>query len=242
MRHPIRARLGSRAALLAVPVALAIGLAALPAQADETSTDDLAAAKAKVTWRIDKRLRTLDRLDTVVDAAKRLADGHQATLSDLIDADIEGLTALRDQVAAETTREALRADAQSMVYDYRIYILVRPQVRLTIAADRLAAALDRLTEVHAKLTDLVAQVADAGKDVENAEELLDAIQSQLDSAAENVEGQADAVLAIEPGPDGAGIVSAVDEVRESLLAARQDLRDALVAAKEIREILHGLQG
>ncbi|MCI0687989.1 MAG: hypothetical protein L0Y54_12230 [Sporichthyaceae bacterium] len=238
-----KTRWAARAVLLAVPAALLIGAVVAPAladdAADDASRDGIAGAKARVTHRIDMRLNTLGRLDGLLARAERLSDEHRDTLSALIDDDTAGLTELRAQVASETTREALRADAQSMVEDYRIYILVRPKVRLSVVADRELAAIDRLTDIHARLTDAVADAEEAGQDTGNADELLDAMQAQLDAATAAVQGQTDQLLAIEPGPDGPGIRSAVDEIRESLRDARQDLRDAIRTARHIRALLRG---
>ena len=120
----MKTRRATTAALLAVPMALLIGAAVGPALADDTSDnasrDGLAVAKARVTHRIDMRLNTLGRLDGLLAKAERLGDEHRDALSTLIDEDTAGLTELRTKVAGETTREAVRAEAQSMVEDYRI--------------------------------------------------------------------------------------------------------------------------
>jgi hypothetical protein len=228
------------AALIAAAIALTVVASAGPTVADQTATntdDALAVLKARVTHRIDLRLAALARLDRRVDRAKHLTDENRDTLSALIDQDVAGLTELRTQVAEAATREELRADVQSMVNDHRIFVLVLPQVRLTLVADRELGAIDRLGQVHAKLSEAIEKAEADGRDTGNAAELLDAMQAQLDAAASGVSGQVDRLLAIEPGPDGPAIRSAVDEIRESLRAARQDLRDAIAIARRIRAML-----
>ncbi|HEX2498705.1 MAG TPA: hypothetical protein VHO00_07875 [Actinomycetes bacterium] len=236
-RKPSRA---IAAALIAAATAMTAVASAGPTVADETATtpdDGLAALKARVTHRIDLRLAALARLDRRVDRAEHLADEHRDTLSALIDQDVTELTELRTQVAEATTREELRADVESMVQDHRVLVLVLPQVRLTLVADRELAAIDRLGQVHDRLAELIEKAAADGRDTGNAAELLDAMQAQLDAAAAAVSGQVDRLLVIEPGPDAPAIRSAVDEVRESLRAARQDLRDAIAIARRIRAML-----
>ena len=227
------------AALIAAATALTGVASAGPTVADQTTTPDdaLATLKVRVTHRIDLRLAALARLDRRVDRAEHLTDENRDTLSALIDEDVAGLTELRGKVAQATTREELRADVQSMVHDHRIFVLVLPQVRLTLVADRELAAIDRLGAVHDKLAELIEKAEADGRDTGNAAVQLDAMQAQLAAAAANVSGQVDRLLAIQPGPDGPAIRSAVDEVRESLRAARQDLRDAIAIARRIRAML-----
>lgn len=242
-----RARISGRAvaaALLAVTTALAVVASAGrsvagPAAADETTDDAVAVLKARVTHRIDLRLQALRRLDARVDGAEHLGDEHRDTLDALIETAVAGLTDLRAGVAAATTREELRADLETMVNDYRVFILVLPKVRLTIVADRELAAIDRLGDVHDRLAGMVERAEENGRDTGNAAELLDAMQTQLDAAAAGVAGQVDTLLAIEPGPDGAAIRAAVDEIRESLREARQDIRDALATGRHIGRVLRG---
>jgi hypothetical protein len=227
------------AALIAAATALTVVASAGPTVADQTTTPDdaLATLKVRVTHRIDLRLAALVRLDRRVDRAEHLTDENRDTLSALIDADVAGLTELRGKVAEATTREELRADVRSMMHDHRIFVLVLPRVRLTLVADRELAAIDRLGEVHDNLAELIEKAEADGRDTGNAAVQLDAMQAQLAAAAANVSGQVDRLLAIQPGPDGPAIRSAVDEVRESLRAARQDLRDAIAIARRIRAML-----
>ena len=72
----------------------------------------------------------------------------------------------------------MKDDAQSMVFDYRVFVLTGPKIRLT-------AAIDTELAVVAKLRALPG--ADTAK--------LDAIEGAL-------KGKVDTLLAIKPGPDG----------------------------------------
>ncbi|BCJ71415.1 hypothetical protein CS0771_09590 [Catellatospora sp. IY07-71] len=250
----IRRALVSTAALLAVTaLGAAIALpaqaaAALPAQAaapapatragspaaaDKAATLD--AAKKLTTARIDGRLAMLKVSGVAIRNAARLTDAHQAALQKIIDADLAGLTELRAKVAAETTVEAVRADARSMVEDYRVYLLVRPQVHLTVAADVESAALARLREAHGKLAEAVAAAKAAGRDIGDAEAKLAHLKAELDAV--DLAGVADTLLAVEPGPDAAAIRAKTGAARAAVRAARIHLRAALADAKAVRDIL-----
>lgn len=224
-------------AVVALAATLAVAVfGAAPAQA---ATDDAALARhiKQVTARIDLRLKALDKGDALLDRKKRLTDAHRSTLSALIDADRTGLTALRAKVAGETTVDAVKADATSMINDYRIFILVAPKLRLTAAADREAAAIDRLQKVHDKLAALVAKAKAAGHATGSAEADLAAMQDSINKASTGLGGQVDALLALQPGPDGDAIRASVAKIRGALGDVRTDLRAAVAAAKKVRGLI-----
>jgi hypothetical protein len=208
---------------------------ASPAIADDTATTTK--IKSEITARIDLRLGALSRFEARIGTAKNLTSDHKSTLSNLIAQDRSGLTDLKAKVAGETTATALRADAKSMVDDYRIYILVGPKVRLTVASDTEAAAIARLGTAYTKLTDLVAQAKAAGKDTAAAEQDLADMKTAMDKATSAIDGQAATLLAIQPGPDGAGIRSQVLTVRAALATGRASLATALAKAKHVRDFL-----
>ncbi len=142
-----------RTTALAVAVLTCTALAAAPAVA-APSERGVDAAKRAVTTRIDKRLDALKRFGTTLAEAKQVQPAHRETLTKLLADQTTGLTALRAEVQSATTREAVRADARSMVTDYRVFLLTGPKVRLTAAIDTELAAADRLNAdaVTASLT------------------------------------------------------------------------------------------
>jgi hypothetical protein len=221
---------------VALAGAIAVGSPALAA--DGKSLD---AAKAAVTNRINLRLTALARDTTVLGAAKNISADHKATLTALVGQDTTGLGTLKTKVAGETTVDAVRADATSMVQDYRIFILVGPKVRLTSAGDTEAAAMAKLRTAHDNLASLVAKARAAGKDTSAAEQQLADMAAALGKADSDANGQVAAVLAIQPGPDAAGIQAQVSAVRAGLAAARADIKAALADAKKVRDFLKGLK-
>jgi len=229
----------TRAGLLIGSAVIAAGVAAPAYAADPAGIDE---AKKVVTAQIDGRLAALHTMQTVVNGAPRLTPGHKSTLNGVLGGDVTGLTALRTKVAGETTLAGVKADADSMVNDYRVYLLVEPKVRLTIAADLGTAVYGELRDVQDKLTALVAAAKKAGKDVGTAEADLADMQARLQDASAVMAGKIDALLAIQPGPDGQAIKTQVDVARAALDTARADLRKATVDAKHVRDILKGLGG
>jgi hypothetical protein len=220
--------------------ATAVLLAAAPSAA-VAAPDDQTTLKAAVSARIDLRLAALSKDTAAITAAKHLTDGDKSTLTSLISADTTAMNSLKTKVAGETTLDALKADATSMVNDYRIFILVGPKVRLTSASDAELAAIAKLTAIHDKLADLVAKAKAGGADTTTAEQELADMTSQLNKAGSDINGQADGLLAVEPGPDGAAIQAKVAAVRGALSNGRSDLKSAESDAKKVRDFLKGLK-
>ena len=181
---------------------------------------------------IDRRLATLDRLDGLVGEAGALTDPHKAALTGILSSDKGGLTALRAQIAADTTVAALKTDIRKIYTDYRVYVLVVRQVVLVRGDDRVGAAADRLDAAVTRLSDAIAQAKANGKDVTAAQGHLDAMVAAIAKARDEVGGDADTVLAQTPAAWNAGTAKPIlDAARASLSAAHTDLRTAVSEAR-----------
>ena len=196
------------------------------AQARLTAAKDLAAS------RIQGRLATLHALALAVQDSKYLAPAEQATLSTQISSDLSGLTALRTKVSAETTVAAVRSDETAMVDDYRVYLLMAPQARLTEALAAETDAASTLQKVYVALSDLLPKQSGGGTS-EQKSELAD-LQSQIIAAQAAIGDEVAAVLAIRPGPDANSIESALAPARSAVKTARADLLKARDDAKALR--------
>jgi hypothetical protein len=150
------------------------------------------------------------------------------------------LTALRTKVDGETTVAAVHADEVSMVVDYRIYMLVVPKVRYTIAVDVETAVAARLQDAHDKLAAIAAADQAAGKDVSAELAELADMASKITDAKNAIASQPAALLAVNPGADPAPIQAAVASARSSVRTARQDLATAAAEGKTVRNQLKAL--
>ncbi|GAA3188133.1 hypothetical protein ACFO1B_10710 [Dactylosporangium siamense] len=186
--------------LILTAVLIPATASAEPSARPSVKAATLEAAKDAVADRIDKRLDALKKFETSLAAAKQVQSGHRGTLTKLISDQRAGLTALKTKVQGETTAAAVKDDAQSMVFDYRVFVLTGPKVRL-------AAAIDTELAVVAKLR--TQPGADAAK--------LDAIEATL-------KGKVDTLLAVKPGPDGDALRAQVQQVRAAAKTAHADLK------------------
>jgi len=177
------------------------------------------AAKTKAIAAIDKRLAWLDVLTGHVNAAQHLTADHKATLLDKIDADRRGLRSLRAQIVADDDGPTFRQHAQQIVTDYRVYLLLSPQVHMTIVADAMDAAYARLDTIADKL-------AAHGKDVTQ-------LRAKIDDAKAHADPVPGHVLPLEPHGYPTVDKPVLDQARIDLKTARADLKDAVAIARSL---------
>jgi len=218
----------------------ALSISALPAGAAEQAnpTDRAARPEAKVrcTEAIDRRLVTLTELAKRARDSGPLTDPHEATIIATTTAQFQGLTGLRAEVQAATTGATLAESCRKVVPDYRVYLLTRPKVHLTIGADTLTAATIKLEEAVAKLQKAADAAAAAGKDVTAAKAKIDAAKADAMAARNLAAGIPDAVLVLEPAgyPANATVLTGS---RATLAEAKGKARTAATEAKDARNLL-----
>jgi hypothetical protein len=200
----------------------------------------ISAWKARVDTRIELRLKTLAALKIAIGGATNLTSSDKSTLSALVSGDISGLTTLKSKTDAETTVDAVKADGHSMVVDFRIYMLVVPKVRFTVASETETAAIARLRSVHDKLAALATQLAASGKDVSAEQAKLADAQSHLAAATSALDGKVAGLLGVAPSPDASAMKAAVSPVRTAVHTARADIKAALGDEKSVRNGLKAL--
>jgi hypothetical protein len=190
----------NRTSIIAATAVVATLVTGVPAYAADTAKP-LDQLKQAVVTRIDKRLDALKKFGGTLTGAERVTAAHRATLTTLLKSQTDGLTALRTKVGTETTAAAVKADAKSMVDDYRVFVLTGPKVRLTAAIDTELAAVAKL---HDK------------KKVDDA---------KLNAVSAGLTGKVDTLLGFKPGPDTDAIRTEVKAIRGDAKDARTALKD-----------------
>ena len=188
---------------------------------------------------IGRRITTLGQLSSAVSASKGLASSDAATLSGYIAASKSGLTRLKATLDAETRLPAVRADILRIVAGYRVYVLVGPQVRLTIAADSELALKPHFDQLAAALAGRISAAQARGKDIATAQAALDAMNAAVAAAtalAAPVRAQLLSLSVAKYNTGGAAPV--IRNARTALIQARSDFRSA---AQDGRNVLAGLK-
>ena len=187
---------------------------------------------------INRRFATLTQLGSKVSGSKVLTSSDAAALTAEIASTTSGLTSLKATIDAETSIPALRAEIARIATDYRVYLLVGPQVNLVSAADGVVASQTTFAKVNTNLTARIAAAKAAGKDVTAAQADLDKMNAAVTSAVGLATPLPAALLPLTPaqynggtaGPVLANARTALGQARDQLKAARADAkacRDAL---------------
>lgn len=234
-------RIGAVAAGAALALGTAGAASAATPAADPTATartagaDRLTAVKALANARVQGRIAALHALSLAVQDSKFLTSDEHGTLEGRINADLSGLGALATRMSGESTAAAVRTDEAAMVDDYRVYLLMAPQVRLTDALAAESDAAATLQKAYAALQGMLAGQSGGGT-AQQKSELAD-LQSQITAAQAAIGNEAAAELAIRPGPDESAIKDALAPARSAAKTARDDLVKARDDAKDLRSSL-----
>ncbi len=205
------------------------GLGVCAAQATTArSGGSVAALRAFADCEIDRRMTTLGQLSAALGASKGLTASDSAALASDIGSTGSGLTSLKATIDAATAMPALKLGIVEIVTRYRVYLLLGPQVRLTIAADDVVALKPHFDQISTNLAGRIATAKANGKDVAAAQTALDAMNAAVANAETLASPLPAQLLALTPAQYNAGTASAVlQRARAALIAARDDLKAAV---------------
>lgn len=190
--------------------------------------------KSRCLRQIDLRHTALSRVKQRLANARFLTDTHEDALTQNIDATSASLSRLADVIQGEDNFEELREECRSIVMDHRVFVLVLPRARLLAAADAELAAANRLTEAAAQLQAKIDEAKAAGKDTTEAESDLARTRAHIANARDQADGVYDAVVGITPSQYN-GNHEILQGTREAVRAAKNELRAAVAAAREVRQ-------
>jgi hypothetical protein len=201
----------------------------------------LAEFKAFGDCEINRRFTTLSDLTLKIDASKVMTGSDKSTLKAEIVSTTAGLTGLKVTIDADTTIPAVRLDIAKIAAQFRVYLLVVPQVHLTNAADGVLSAQTKFSDINTKLAARIAAAKAAGKDTTAAQADLDAMNAAVTAAvglASPLPGQ---LLPLTPAQYNGGTAGPIlTAARTALTTARNDLKSAVADAKACRTALKAL--
>lgn len=197
--------------------------------------------KTKADKEIDRRLAVLNNLVQRINSINKLSDSSRSELLLLVQTDITTLTNLRDKIEADTDLSVLKTDVQSIVKDYRVYVLARPKIGLVIAADTVLANADKLTTISAKLQTRITQEQSAGKDVSALESTYKDMQAKIADAQTQAKNAQSTVASLTPEGYPANKSTLLSALK-MLKTARQDLQAARNDAHTIIQGIKDLEG
>lgn len=217
------------------------GVCATQATAARASGIVVQALRAWGDCEINRRFVTLTALSTAITASKVMTSSDAAALQAEISSTRSGLTSLKAAIDSETVIATLKADIVKIATDYRVYLLVVPQVHLVNASDGILASQDKFADINTKLAARIAAAKAAGKDTTAAQADLDAMNAAVSAAVGLATPLPAALLALTPAQYNGGTAGPVlSNARAAILSARNDLKSAVADAQACRAALNAL--
>jgi hypothetical protein len=187
---------------------------------------------------INRRFVTLTALSSKISASKVMTSADAAALQSEISSTRSGLTALKATIDAETSIPVLKLDIVRIATQFRVYLLVVPQVHLVNAADAVAIAQTKFATVNTNLQARINAENTAGKNTAAAQADLDAMNASVTAAANLASPLPAALLPLTPVEYNGGTAGPIlANARTALGQARDDLKSALADAKACRDAL-----
>jgi 3D (Asp-Asp-Asp) domain-containing protein len=248
LRHPLRLGITTLAVTTALGAASVIPAMAasspVPSPSSSASSAScsgsaasvLACIKQRAATAISDRESALQKMTTDVNGSAGITSSDKSTLLGQIQADESGLTALNATIQGDTTVAQARADAQTIVTGYRVYLLEEPKVHLVIAADTEGAVESRISSVLPALQTAINDSTASAANKAKAQTAFNDCSSQLAAAQSASSGIASEVIDLLPS-GYPGNQPTLVSARQSAKTARQDLGTCRTDINTIRSAL-----
>ncbi|MGC8461389.1 MAG: hypothetical protein ACP5OR_06065 [Candidatus Dormibacteria bacterium] len=176
--------------------------------------------------RITARENLLSTLNLRVSSSTTLTGSDRSALDAIINHAESGMTSLMTQTQQATTDATLKTLANEMVVDYRVYVVVAPQVDLTIINDHEVSVSNRLANLEPAIQNLIALEQQRGKNVDNADATFADYKTNVSNAQEQIGQVSTATLLGETPQSYPGSSTVFQAARTNLENARTDFSNA----------------
>jgi hypothetical protein len=185
----------------------------------------------------EMRIDALNKLLTRIQAMKNLSDSEKTTIIASIQANITSMTNLDAKIKADTSTTTLRADLQTVAPDYRIYMLIMPQVSILSAVDRINTLVASLQTVQGKIQARLSTSTTLSTNATITADLSDVAAKLADASTQGNAAQAE-VSALVPDQGNKTVAqsntAALKDARTKIQTAQKDLQ---TARKDIQAIV-----
>lgn len=215
-----------------------------PTFGDGTSVQ---AAQRWLDVALAKRQHRLGVLAKSISGSKVLPGSASSTLAGLVASDAAGIDGLVGSVASASSTSVLDQDAASMIAQYRVFAVVAPVVRTTIAAyDQLSSAA-ALQSLEPAIGAAIATESQGASSTVQAKAAYRDMLAELGNVTTTDAGVVAGVLALEPKsfPGSSGVLSSASSSlagsASRIASAQQDVRDIvklLAAPGLVRDHVH----
>jgi len=207
------------------------------------ATVSLANAKSRADAEIERRINNLNSLASRINSMKLLSASEKTALQASINTQVTALTNLKAKIDAETVAANVKTDLQSITKDYRIYLLVLPQVRIAAAADRVETIISDVQTLAPKLQARITASQSAGKDVTSANSAYADMQAKIADANTQATAAVNETASLMPDQGNASVEAsnkaALKDASAKLKTATADLKAARADIATILKVVKG---
>ncbi|HEV3244957.1 MAG TPA: hypothetical protein VG102_01200 [Candidatus Paceibacterota bacterium] len=191
----------------------------------------IATAKNRADQEITRRINSLTDLNTKVQAMVKVSSSEKGAISSEVQTEISNLTSLKTKIDADTDIATLRTDITSITQDYRIFMLVIPQGRIEVAADRIETVVSSYAALSTKLQARISQ-APSGTDTTQVNAWLSDMNAKAADANTQVQAAVSLVANLQPDQGNASVAASN---KTALQSARADIKAALTDLRAARQ-------
>ena len=194
-----------------------------------------AQAQQLVQTELTGRIVQLQQLSSeVANTANYLTPSDRQALENDIDGfELPGIEALKTQTEQATTCAQLRDDAHSMVFTYRVYLVMTPQTHLTIVADNETDIENLLSSLEPTINSAIEKAQTNGANVSGSEVAFKELKTLVAAAQDETSGLSAQLLAQTPA-GSPGNWQVFLQARTNLTTAHNDLHSAYADALQVK--------
>ena len=174
---------------------------------------------------IDKRLATLGKLKSNIDASQ-ISDTQQQAIISQITTVTNSLTSLRAELARDKTADALKTDVKSIFTGYRVYGVLVPKISMLFALNRELDIATKLSAYGSYMGGRIAKIKESGRDVSARETALASAQDILKTTSEQIVDLMAQVNAVKIADYPKKTKTEFVDLRNKILTVKENLKKA----------------
>ena len=186
------------------------------------------------------RIDSLNKLLSRVSSMKNLSSSEIASFTAEIQTEVSDMTSLETKIQSDNSTTSLRADLQTIAPDYRIYMLIDPQISLLSAVDRVNTLVSSLQTIQTKIQARVSADASLSGNTTITADMSDMTAKLSDATTQATAAQAE-ISGLQPDQGNQTTMqsntAALKDARSKIQTAQNDLASARKDAGAVIKII-----
>lgn len=190
---------------------------------------------------LDQRMENLGKLKDKVNKFKNINDNDKNSIIAIIDQLVSKLNALKNTIDTATSTAVIKEAKDSITENYRVYMLVNPELNIIASADRIGTMISMMNIIGAKLETRLGAVGTSSSitsaNLTLANKTLADLKTKIVDAQTNIQ---EAIKMVAPLMPDQGDKAIMESNTKTLKDARAKIKTAhndLITAKKDSETI-----